>query len=96
MSAIDLSNVELLRYPNKEDREVTNREQILVEFCRIGLDRNDSTGRDLAVYKAGYEKSQKNMLDWFDEICRQGMTIGMLRRAIHNKRVEITGEGEKA
>lgn len=39
---------------------------------------------------------QTALLDWFDSICRQGMTIGMLRKAIHNKRVELTGNGEKA
>lgn len=36
------------------------------------------------------------MLDWFWSLLHSGSTTGMIRRAIHNKRVEITGEGEKA
>lgn len=35
-------------------------------------------------------------LTWFGKLCRSGSTIGMIKLAVHNKRVEISGEGERA
>lgn len=44
--------------------------------------------------------SKKNgmieILDWMLQQTMTGMTLPMLRVVIHNKRVEISGEGEKA
>lgn len=36
------------------------------------------------------------ILDWCLKQCNTGMTIPMIKLRIHNKLVEIKGEGEKA
>lgn len=42
------------------------------------------------------KKAQIDILLWAMQLCGSGMTTGMIRKALHNKLVEITGEGEKA
>lgn len=41
-------------------------------------------------------RGEMEILDWAMQLCGSGMTVGMIRKLLHNKRVEITGEGEKA
>lgn len=36
------------------------------------------------------------LLNWFMQLCGSGATTGMIRKLVHNKLVEITGDGERA
>lgn len=42
------------------------------------------------------EAAQVDIINWAMQLCGSGMTTGMIRKLLHNKIVEITGEGEKA
>lgn len=42
------------------------------------------------------KRSQIEILEWAMRLCLTGSTPAMIRKAMHNKLVEITGEGEKA
>ncbi len=54
--------------------------------CLEVMKGNDAHKRD----------GQLEILDWMLEQTMTGMTLPMLRVQIHNKRVEISGEGERA
>jgi hypothetical protein len=41
-------------------------------------------------------RAQLELLDWAMGRCYSGSTPSMIRRDMHNKRVELSGEGEKA
>lgn len=42
------------------------------------------------------KSSQLDLLNWFMKLCGSGQTTGMIRKIVHNKYVEISGEGERA
>lgn len=41
-------------------------------------------------------KAQLELLNWMMRLCSSGYTTGMIRKFLHNKYVELSGEGEKA
>lgn len=45
---------------------------------------------------AGFKVGQAEILTWAMKICGTGSTPSMIRKILHNKHVEITGDGEKA
>lgn len=40
--------------------------------------------------------AQAKILTWAMPLCGSGMTPAMIRKLLHNKLIEITGEGQKA
>jgi len=50
----------------------------------------------LQIKNLGWAEGSIDMLDWMLNQTMTGMTLPMLRAQIHNKRVEISGEGERA
>jgi hypothetical protein len=51
---------------------------------------------DVAKLYARQKAEKLELLNWVIKLCGSGMTVGMIRRLIHNKIVEIDGKGEKA
>ncbi len=54
--------------------------------------------REDAIKLAELKSKESNiqLCNWFLQCLGTGMTTGMIRRLVHNKIVEISGEGEKA
>jgi len=50
----------------------------------------------LLILEPLFDAARADALKWAIQLCGSGMTVGMIRKLLHNKIVEITGEGEKA
>lgn len=44
----------------------------------------------------GFKMGQIETLNYAMKLCGSGMTPAMIRKLLHNKLIEITGDGEKA
>lgn len=53
-------------------------------------------GIDKRHLEAEILRDKVELLNWMLQVCGSGMTSGMIRKIVHNKLVELTGEGEKA
>lgn len=55
---------------------------------------------DTEKYGINYAELMKaekiELLNWAMQVCSTGSTPSMIRRVLHNKLIEIAGEGEKA
>ena len=49
-----------------------------------------------SLVKEAKQSAQVEILTWAMRLCFTGSTPSMIRKALHNKLVEITGEGERA
>lgn len=49
-----------------------------------------------ACHKKQLAAAQLDLLNWFMKLCGSGQTTGMIRKIVHNKYVELSGEGERA
>lgn len=52
--------------------------------------------RDRPQINKEITEEQIKLLNWVIQLTGSGLTNGMIRKACHNKIVELTGEGEKA
>lgn len=48
------------------------------------------------IQDEAFKERDIKLLNWAMSLCCTGMTPSMIRRELHNKLVEISGEGERA
>lgn len=53
-------------------------------------------GIDSRHLEAEITRDKVELLNWVMQLCGSGSTTGMIRKLVHNKLVDITGEGQKA
>lgn len=66
-----------------------------LEIPGIAFVEGDNRGRR-DVARLLIIHSQAEILTWAMKLCFTGQTPAMIRRCLHNKLVEISGEGERA